>query len=73
MISPIHFFSRITFILCFDGRGWYRRALFLPAAGIALLILESHDGRIEVDSEPGHGSTFTMVGPATGPRDESDA
>jgi len=26
----------LTFILCFDGRGWYRRTLFLPAAAVAL-------------------------------------
>ncbi len=26
----------LTFILCFDGRGWYRRILFVPAAVIAL-------------------------------------
>jgi SAM-dependent methyltransferase len=26
----------LTFILCFDGRGWYRRAVFLPLAGIAV-------------------------------------
>jgi len=27
----------LTFILCFDGRGWYRRGLFLPLAGIAVV------------------------------------
>jgi SAM-dependent methyltransferase len=26
----------LTFILCFDGRGWYRRGLFIPLAIIAL-------------------------------------
>ncbi len=26
----------LTFILCFDGRGWYRRAVFLPLAGLAV-------------------------------------
>ena len=26
----------LTFILCFDGRGWYVRALFLPLAGLAV-------------------------------------
>jgi SAM-dependent methyltransferase len=26
----------LTFILCFDGRGWYRRALFFPLAGLAV-------------------------------------
>jgi SAM-dependent methyltransferase/MFS family permease len=26
----------LTFILCFDGRGWYRRAVFFPLAGLAV-------------------------------------
>ncbi len=26
----------LSFILCFDGRGWYQRRVFLPAAAIAL-------------------------------------
>jgi SAM-dependent methyltransferase len=29
----------LSFILCFDGRGWYRRALFLPLAGVALIAM----------------------------------
>jgi two-component system sensor histidine kinase MtrB len=44
-----------------------------PSAGIGLglpitlLIVEAHDGRIDVESEPGRGSTFTVVIPASGP------
>jgi len=26
----------LTFILCFDGRGWYRRAVFFPLSGLAV-------------------------------------
>jgi SAM-dependent methyltransferase len=26
----------LTFILCFDGRGWYRRIVFFPLAGLAV-------------------------------------
>ncbi len=26
----------LTFILCFDGRGWYRRVVFFPLAGLAV-------------------------------------
>jgi hypothetical protein len=26
----------LTFILCFDGRGWYRRSVFFPLAGLAV-------------------------------------
>jgi SAM-dependent methyltransferase/MFS family permease len=29
----------ITFILCFDGKGWYRRAWFLPLLAIAIVAM----------------------------------
>ena len=34
---------------------------------ITLLIVQAHDGRIDVHSRPGHGSTFSIVVPAAGP------
>jgi signal transduction histidine kinase len=36
---------------------------------ISLLIVEAHDGRIDVHSRPGEGSAFAIVVPADGPRD----
>jgi MFS family permease len=29
----------LTFILCFDGKGWYQRAIFLPLLAVALLAM----------------------------------
>ena len=34
---------------------------------ITLAIAQAHDGRIEVDSQPGRGSRFRLVVPASGP------
>jgi signal transduction histidine kinase len=36
---------------------------------ITLLIVQAHDGRIDVRSRPGHGSTFSIVVPAAGPKE----
>ncbi|MEO8246137.1 MAG: ATP-binding protein [Chloroflexota bacterium] len=36
---------------------------------ISLLIAQAHDGRIDVRSDPGHGSTFCIAVPASGPRE----
>jgi two-component system NtrC family sensor kinase len=34
---------------------------------ITLAIAQAHEGRIEVDSQPGAGSQFSLVVPASGP------
>jgi signal transduction histidine kinase len=43
----------------------------LPGSGLGLAIVESivraHSGRIDVDSQPGRGATFTIVLPAVEP------
>jgi len=36
---------------------------------ISLLIVQAHDGRIDVDSRPGRGSAFSIVVPAGGPEE----
>jgi signal transduction histidine kinase len=55
----------------FVGRGDQSEAtagigLGLP---ISLLIVQAHDGRIDVHSRPGHGSSFSIVVPMRGPRE----
>jgi len=40
---------------------------------IVRLIVEAHDGSVDVDSQPGKGSKFTIRIPAAGERDEADA
>ncbi|HEX5038896.1 MAG TPA: HAMP domain-containing sensor histidine kinase [Candidatus Limnocylindria bacterium] len=48
-----------------------KRSEGVPGIGlglpISLLIVQAHEGRIDVDSEPGVGSTFRIAVPAAGP------
>jgi two-component system phosphate regulon sensor histidine kinase PhoR len=49
-------------------RGEQSRILGIKGTGIGLAmvdeIVRAHHGRVDVDSEPGQGSTFTIVLPA---------
>lgn len=39
---------------------------------IVLVIAQAHDGRVEVESEVGHGSAFRLIVPAAGPRSHEE-
>jgi len=62
---PVH--ERDTIFGKFQ-RGEQARLHGIKGTGIGLAmvdeIIRAHHGRVEVESEPGHGSTFTIVLPA---------
>ncbi|MGH2380248.1 MAG: sensor histidine kinase [Candidatus Limnocylindria bacterium] len=58
-----HLFER--FFVGATDRARTGTGLGLP---IALAIVQAHEGRIELDSEVGRGSTFRIIVPAAGPR-----
>lgn len=42
----------ITFIMCFDGQGWYKRQWYVPmAAALALLMLAALSWRLQLDTD----------------------
>ena len=67
--------SRPTAPACSSGSSSAGRDRSEATAGIGLglpitlLIVQAHDGRIDVRSRPGHGSTFSIVVPAAGPKE----
>jgi MFS family permease len=41
----------ITFIMCFDGKGWYKRSLYVPLAGVlTILMLAALSWRLQIDT-----------------------
>ena len=42
----------ITFIMCFDGKGWYKRGLYVPLAGVlTVLMLAALSWRLQIDTD----------------------
>jgi SAM-dependent methyltransferase len=54
-IAPLSLYL-LTFIICFDGRGWYRRGLFLPLAGLAVVAM----ALVQRDFELTHNLRFAI-------------